>query len=396
MENLPKAVVAGHICLDIIPDFNHLAPGQFLQIFQPGHLILAGPAVFSTGGPVSNTGLALHKLGIPTQLIGKIGADPFGQAILDVLRTHGGDLADGMLVDPTCSSSYTLIINPPGVDRIFISHLGANDTFCADDIPCSQLEAAHLFHFGYPPVLRHFYENNGQGLVEMYRRAKATGVTTSLDMTFPDPNSPGGQADWRTICSRAFPFVDLFLPSLEEMLFMLHRPVYERLVSQAGRADFLRLVEPELLSEVSSELLEMGAKIVLLKLGERGAYLRTAAPAELQYMGRAAPQDSTAWGDQELWAPCFKVQVVGTTGSGDATIAGFLSGLLRGLTPEQALIAAVAVGACNVEAVDALGGLRTWEATMARIAAGWEQRPLRLSSPGWEWDEGNKLWRKLT
>jgi len=45
-----------------------------------------------------------------------------------------------------------------------------------------------------------------------------------------------------------------------------------------------------------------------------------------------------------------------------------LSGLLRGLGPRQALCAAAAVGACNVEAVDAQSGLLTWEDTLARVA----------------------------
>ena len=84
-----------------------------------------------------------------------------------------------------------------------------------------------------------------------------------------------------------------------------------------------------------------------------------------------------------MWSACYRVEEVGTTGSGDATIAGFLSGLLRGLTPEEAVDVGVAVGACNVEAADSLSGLRSWEETLARIAAGWPHRPLRLDEPGW-------------
>jgi sugar/nucleoside kinase (ribokinase family) len=93
-----------------------------------------------------------------------------------------------------------------------------------------------------------------------------------------------------------------------------------------------------------------------------------------------------------LWTPCFRVKVVGTTGSGDATIAGFLSALLHDFSPRRAVIAAVAVGACNVEAADALSGLRSWEDTMARIAAGWERLPLKLDSPRWEYDDVDMLW----
>src|SRR2546430_13955794 len=121
----------------------------------------------------------------------------------------------------------------------------------------------------------------------------------------------------------------------------------------------------------------MGAKIVGLKIGDRGLYLRTANAAILAKMGRCQLEDVVPWSNRELWAPCFETQVVGTTGSGDATIAGFLMGLLRGMGPEEALSAASAVGACNVEAADSITGLRPWPEIMERIAAGW---PPRLSS----------------
>jgi sugar/nucleoside kinase (ribokinase family) len=131
---------------------------------------------------------------------------------------------------------------------------------------------------------------------------------------------------------------------------------------------------------------------VVFKLGERGLYLRTAGHAALSQMGRAAPADPLAWADQELWAPCYQVNVVGTTGSGDATIAGFLSALLRDFTPRQAVNAAVAVGACNVEAADALSGLRSWDDTLARVRQGWTRLPLEITAPGWSWCEQDQLW----
>ena len=68
----------------------------------------------------------------------------------------------------------------------------------------------------------------------------------------------------------------------------------------------------------------MGAKIVGLKLGYRGIYLRTASEAVLQEMDVPDHLTSRPGGGRELWAPCFQVEVVGTAGSGEATIAGFL------------------------------------------------------------------------
>lgn len=51
-------------------------------------------------GTVSNTGLALHRLGVATRLIGKVGDDLFGHATLTIVEQHGAGLANHMLVSP--------------------------------------------------------------------------------------------------------------------------------------------------------------------------------------------------------------------------------------------------------------------------------------------------------
>ena len=96
-EPMRRVVVAGHICIDIIPTIEN-RPSSTGAFLQPGQLVNVGPAVMATGGAVSNTGLALHRLGVPTSLVGKIGDDLFGRAILDVLRSRDPSLADGMVV----------------------------------------------------------------------------------------------------------------------------------------------------------------------------------------------------------------------------------------------------------------------------------------------------------
>jgi sugar/nucleoside kinase (ribokinase family) len=352
-------------------------------------MITAGPATISTGGAVSNTGLALYKLGIPTQLIAKIGRDPFGEAVCRIVSGYNPTLIDGMVIDPNSSTSYTVILSPPGLDRMFLHCTGANETFSPDDIDYQTLDQAALFHFGYPPVMRQFYRDGGAGLVEMLRRAKATGVTTSVDLTFPDPISDSAHLDWDAIFAASLPYVDIFAPNVGELLFMLHRSTFDRL---SDHGDLLSQVNPALLHDLSDEILALGAKIVMLKIGECGAYLRTASKAALAEIGRALPEDLASWVNRELLAPCFLVNVVGTTGAGDATIAGFLSALLRNLPAEQALTIAVAVGACNVEASDALSGLPTWPSLLKRLEAGWERLPTRIPTPDWQWQPEPGLW----
>jgi hypothetical protein len=53
---------------------------------------------------------------------------------------------------------------------------------------------------------------------------------------------------------------------------------------------------------------------------------------------------------------------------------------------------AAAVGACNVEAADAVSGVRSWEETTARVQAGWPRRPLEFDDPGWYFDDTRQLW----
>jgi sugar/nucleoside kinase (ribokinase family) len=248
------------------------------------------------------------------------------------------------------------------------------------------LKQVDLFHFGYPPLMKRLYQNDGAELVNIFKRAKATGVTTSLDMAMPDPNAPSGQANWPLILENTLPYVDLFLPSIEEILLTLYPHTFAQI--NAGTAQ----LTPELLAEVAADLLNRGAKVVLLKLGEQGLYLRTAHKTVLSSLGRARPGDIARWANRELWAPSFKVTTVGTTGAGDAAIAGFLAALLGGTSPTEAITIAAAVGACNVEAHDAVSGIHSWEETLARIEAGWPRRKLPIAAPGWRFDESRQLW----
>ena len=384
-----EAVVAGHICLDVIP----LLVGGAVQ-FTPGHTVEAGPAIFAAGGAVSNTGLALHKLGVPTRLMGKVGDDLFGQAILRIVAGYGRELAAGMVVAPGASTSYSIILSSPSADRMLIHAPGCNATFGADDVRYDALSEVRLFHFGYPPLMERMYAGDGRELTAIFQRVKALGITTSLDLSMPDSASAAGRADWSAILSATLPYVDIFLPSAEEILLMLRRPVFEQLAAQSKHNRPLDAITPAMIMELGQALLDMGTKIVGIKIGERGLYLRTANAAALVQMGRGGVVDVAAWSERELWAPCFATQVAGTTGSGDATIAGLLMGLLRGVPPMETLATACAVGAYSVEAVDALSGLRSWPETAKRMASGWQRLPLALeqSQAGWYWDDAHEIW----
>jgi sugar/nucleoside kinase (ribokinase family) len=370
--------VAGHICLDIIPAIPALE-GGLDKLLAPGRLTRIGPAAIATGGSVPNVGLALHRLGLRTMLSGKVGDDALGAVVLNILRSHDPALADGMIVAPGEPTSYTIVINVPGVDRAFLHCPGVNDTYCAADPPYERLGAARCVHFGYPPLMRRLYADGGRELAEILRRLKDRGLTTSLDLAAVDPASDAGRVNWPALLEHVLGLVDVFLPSLDEIAWMFRL---------AGGLDDGRLAR-----QIARRVLDMGVAVVALKLGDQGLFVQTSADAaRLRDAGSAAPADSGAWAGRQMLAPCFQVDVAGTTGSGDCTIAGFLAGLVKGLPVEQAVTAAVAVGACSVEQPDATSGVPSWEAVQRRIAAGWARRPVSSDLPSWSWRDAAGLY----
>lgn len=329
---MARAIVAGHLCLDLIPSIDR--PIDYV----PGSLIEVGPVTMSTGGVVSNTGRALDRLGIDTRLVARIGRDLFGDAVATLL----GPLADGLMRVDGQATSYTVVLSGPGEDRVFFHHPGANRTFSAADV---DLREADLLHFGYPPLLESMYADDGEQIVELFRGAKNRGLTTSLDLSLPDPESPSGQVDWRRVLERVLPLTDIFVPSLPEMEFML------------GQS-----------ADPAQTAIDLGAKVALLKLGRDGVHLRTAP--RIEHAGRALEENCRLieWHDRTVDRPAFPVTVVGTTGAGDAAAAGFLAAVMRGLDPIEATRIAATVAASSCEAPDATSGVLDWESTVARFA----------------------------
>ncbi len=362
-------VVAGHICLDILPSF------ETSQRIEPGKLIKIGPAKFATGGAVANTGIALHRLGAAVQLVGRIGDDSFGREIRASLENERADLSRAIAVRADATTSYSIVISPPGVDRSFLHCSGENDRFESADLNGVDWSRAAMFHFGYPPMMGRMFENGGRELAALFELARSHGVITSLDMCMPDEKCASGKANWKQICRNVLPGVDLFCPSIEELTFMLDRPRYREW--NGNGFNLARDVDGELLAELSDRCLEMGAGAVMIKLGDQGLYLRTAA--ETVFAHRAP-----AWAGRELYCPCRKVRVIGTTGSGDCTIAGFLLAALRGKGPLEALQWSTAVGATCCEAPDATGAITRWNTIQKRMDQGWPWLGSKLKLGGWK------------
>jgi sugar/nucleoside kinase (ribokinase family) len=207
--------------------------------------------------------------------------------------------------------------------------------------------------------------------------------------------------DWRTFFRNILPFVDLFTPSIEEVLEcgIIDEPWARTMKPQDVAGDL------DLLKKVVNVVMSFGPAILLLKLGEKGLYLRTRADL-VDFCGAGlgkgfdvglSPSDRAekykAWSGTELYSPVFDVDCVGTLGAGDCTIAAMISCIgcdsktaaamgesAPWIEPSRAMQLACAVGACNVEAHDAHSGLLPLVEVSKRIARGWARRPPAIST----------------
>ena len=365
-----KIIAAGHICIDITPVFSSKKQYRKIdELLEPGKLIHMSPADVHTGGSVANTGLALKILGADVQLMGKIGNDAFGSMIQGILNGYG---AGGLIVDNNSSSSYSVVLAVPGIDRIFLHDPGANDTFTNADIPEADLEDAVLFHFGYPPLMKKLYESGGSELVSIFRRMKGKGIATSLDLAAVDPNSEAGKIDWAQILSAVLPYTDFFVPSFEELCYMLDRERYDRLLMQGGDMTNALDIEADV-TPLAERCLQLGCRVVLIKCGTKGMYLRTADSCVMQTVGQRLDLNAAVWANQSIFQPCFVADcVLSGTGAGDTSIAAFLAAVLLGKTPASCAALAAAEGACAVTSYDALSGLKPLDQLEARIKSGWK------------------------
>jgi sugar/nucleoside kinase (ribokinase family) len=319
-------VVAGHACLDITPAF---PPGA--KVPAPGQLTAVQAAAISTGGAVSNVGVALHKLGAPVRMVGLVGDDFFGRGLREQLCSTGAEVR--LQVRNKFPTSYSVVLSPHGADRCFVHCPGVNDEFDPDsDITEDDLTGASALHFGYPPLMRRTFVDGGQSLACLFQRARSARLMTSLDMSFPDPAAVT-QIDWPTWLSRALPQVDIFGPSVEELRALLKLPPRDDIHD---------------VPDLAARMLDSGAATICIKLGSRGIYLRTRS--------------------EEIWQPSLPAHFVNANGAGDCTIAGLLLALICQYPLTQAARIACCVGAFCVESVTATGGIVPWEQMLGRLS----------------------------
>jgi sugar/nucleoside kinase (ribokinase family) len=280
---------------------------------ERGRLELFDTLALHTGGCANNTATALARLGVPVCAIGKVGADAFGDFILRSLAADGVAI-EGMTRSETSSTSFTFVMVSNDGERTFFHTIGANGTLSEPDLRRELIAECGIVHVAGALLMPRL---DGEPTTRLMRWARKQGITTALDTVWD------ASGRWLETIGATLPYVDYFLPSVEEARAMTGR----------NEAD-----------DVARALLDRGVGTVVLKMGAEGSYVRTEATG--------------------LRLPALKVPVADTTGAGDAYVGGFLAGVAMGWEVERCAQLATATGAACVTAIGCTPGLRDLDATM--------------------------------
>ncbi len=308
MTSMQKPIVClGILVADVVGRPLHAIPA-------PGRLVLVDEMGLHSGGCAVNAATALAQFGLPVEVIGKVGADPFGDFLVNAMQERGIGTR-GVMRDSEAGTSATMVMVEPDGERRFVHYIGANARLTLDDIDMDLVNEASILHVGGSLVMPGI---DGEPTAEILRQARAAEVTTFLDTVWDDT---GG---WMTLLEPSLPYIDYFIPSLPE--------------AQA----ITGMNEP---GDVARALIDHGAGTVALKMGADGCLVLSAD-------------------NESIRLPAFDVQVVDATGAGDAFAAGFIAGIWQDWSLEKTAHFASAVGALCVTGVGASGGVRSLTETI--------------------------------
>ena len=235
-------------------------------------------------GTAAGPAVTAARLGLRSRLVGAIGDDEMGSVLEAGLRQRGVDTAALQRVGGVRTSATMIPVRPNG-DRPALHAPGASLLLALEPEDDERVLETRFLHLGGVGALPRL---DGPPTARLLEKARARGVTVTCDLIAP------GQATEAALES-ALPHVDYFMPTLEEALEI------------AG-------VETPL--EAAAFFRARGARTCIFKCGAEGSLLVRESGIEA--------------------IPAYQVDVVDTTGCGDALCAGFVAGLARGFDDGKA------------------------------------------------------------
>lgn len=290
-DRAPTVVALGAHVLDVLGKYvTEIPEGQGGALIDEIRLSPAGAA----GG----TAVTLAKLGARVVSAGAIGSDDAGAVLTEMLDRFGVD-TEHLVRRPDVQTSATILPIRPNGDRPALHVIGANGTYTLDDVPWEAIESAQFLHMGGPEFL------GPDNATSILRRCREHGVTTTVDLL------ADGWPELLDMLAPALPYVDYLIPNEDQARKL------------SGEDDVVA---------AARVLIDRGAGCAVVTCGAEGSVVVSAGDA--------------------VEVPAFEVEVVDTTGCGDAFTAGFVRGLSLGREPRDA---AVVGSACATFVAQGLG-----------------------------------------
>ena len=237
---------------------------------RPGETVVGDSLLRAAGGKGANQAVAAARLGADVTLIGRVGRDPFGRELTRGLRDEGVSTR-WVLGSARATGAALIEVDDRGENCIAVAP-GANQDLLPEDVPRKTIEAASVVVAPLEVPLA--------SIEEAFRLARLASVRTVLN-TAPAYRVP----------PPLMRLTDVVVCNEHELETLLGRPVLAGEEAAAARA--LRTA-PE--------------QVIVVTLGARGAL--------------------AVVGDKVYQQPSFQVQVIDSTGAGDAFVAGFSVGWL--------------------------------------------------------------------
>lgn len=319
---MSKVISLGIHVLDVLGrHVNRFPPGGELDIINEIRLTVAGTA--------AGMSVDLAKLGGDVYAMGAVGQDEPGSFIIDTLRRYGVN-TDSLVRKSEAQTSCSMLPIRANGERPVLHVLGANAIYTLDDIDWDVIASADILHFGGTYLLPGL---DGPPTATILRFAKEHGVVTTLDLLVNE------QPDLLTKLEPALPYIDYFMPSLDEA----------RVICGLDKR-----------ADVIAFFLDRGVGHTVFKMGAGGSSI-------------------AALGREEILIPAYKAQVIDSTGCGDSYCAAFIAGLTQGWDLETSGRFASAAASLVVAGLGSDAGIIDFEHTI-KIMNTVETLPLALGT----------------
>lgn len=310
---MKKILCAGiTTCDTMLRGISHLpAPGDAVQLSN---------AEMYVGGCAGNFAIDMARLGFPVMLSSRIGKDHYGDMVMEIFHEYGDLIGTRSVVrDLEENTTFSAICVFENGERSILSNMGSTLKFSRNDILDEYIDECDIFFIAGALLLNDF-EKNGEA--ELLKRLQEDGKFTAMDTCYDV------EEIWLPKIQEAIPYLDLFMPSYNEAA---------------------KLSNLEDVDEIADFFLNIGAKNVIIKKGNKGSYLcckdmpRHFVPA------------------------IMRKDVVDTTGAGDSYCAGFIAGLALGWDFDKCALFGTAMGYCCVGSLGPQTGIPSFEEILPLI-----------------------------